>query len=211
VSGAVNQVTPVIGITGGIGSGKTSVANGFAARGATVIDTDLIAHALTAPGGKAIAAIEGSFGKAALTPQGAMDRAKMRTLIFADPSQKKLLEKILHPMIRNEVAAQSKLASGPYTMVVVPLLVESGHWKFDRVLVVDCTEEQQIQRVMQRDGLTRELIQSILTQQASRQQRLAIATDVLQNQGAFETLTPEIDRLHNLYCRLSSSNQTEYL
>jgi len=141
-----------------------------------------------------------------LTQQGAMDRVKMRSLIFSDATKKALLESILHPMIRAEVAKQTDLATGPYVIYVVPLLVESSHWKFPRVLVIDCDEDKQIQRVMQRDGLAEDLIRSIVAQQATRQQRLAIATDVLQNQGAFETLIPEIDRLHRLYCELSSSN-----
>ena len=196
----------IVGLTGGIGSGKTSVANAFAARGATIIDTDAIAHQLTAPGGTANSAIAANFGETMLTQQGAMDRVKMRSLIFSDATKKALLESILHPMIRAEVAKQTDLATGPYVIYVVPLLVESSHWKFPRVLVIDCDEDKQIQRVMQRDGLAEDLIRSIVAQQATRQQRLAIATDVLQNQGAFETLIPEIDRLHRLYCELSSSN-----
>jgi dephospho-CoA kinase len=195
----------LIGLTGGIGSGKTSVANAFAERGASIIDTDAIAHQLTAPGGNAIAAIEAHFGKNMII-QGAMDRPKMRELIFSDANQKLQLESILHPLIRAEVARQTFAATGTYIIYVVPLLVETGHWKFSRILVIDCAEEQQIQRVMQRDGLSKNLIQSIINQQATRTQRLAIATDVLQNQGAFETLIPEIDRLHKIYSELSASN-----
>ena len=195
----------LIGLTGGIGSGKTSVANAFAERGASIIDTDAIAHQLTAPGGNAIAAIEAQFGKNMII-QGAMDRRKMRELIFSDANQKLQLESILHPLIRAEVARQTLAATGTYIIYVVPLLVETGHWKFSRILVIDCAEEQQIQRVMRRDGLSKNLIQSIINQQATRTQRLAIATDVLQNQGAFETLIPEIDRLHKIYSELSASN-----
>lgn len=201
----------IVGMTGGIGSGKTSVANAFAARGASIIDTDAIAHQLTAPGGKAIPAIEETFGKLALTPQGSLDRAQMRERIFSDSGQKIKLESILHPMIRDEVARQATLASGVYVMIVVPLLVENTYWKFARVLVIDCDENQQLVRVMKRDGLAENLIRSILAQQATRAQRLAIASDVLYNQTAFETLIPEIDRLHKLYCQLLLSNQTEYL
>ncbi|PRC91398.1 dephospho-CoA kinase [Solimicrobium silvestre] len=201
----------LIGLTGGIGSGKTSVANGFAERGASVIDTDAIAHSLTAPGGTAITAIQAAFGNDIISPQGAMDRAKMRALVFSDVRQKLRLEAILHPMIRAEVARQTKLATGPYIIYVVPLLVEKGHWKLARILVVDCDEELQMQRVMQRDGLSEQVVKAIMAQQATRTQRLAVATDVIQNQGAFEALIPEIDRLHQLYCQLSSANQTEYL
>lgn len=201
----------IIGLTGGIGSGKTRVANAFAQRGATVIDADVIAHQLTAPGGKAIESIESAFGKSMIAGNGAMDREKMRALIFSDPTQKQLLESILHPMIRAEFAQQTLQAQGKYVIHVIPLLVESGRWKFARILVVDCDEQQQIERVMLRDRLPESLIKSIIAQQATRQQRLAVATDVLQNQGAFETIIPEIDRLHKIYSELSSSNQTEYL
>ena len=200
-----------IGLTGGIGSGKTRVADAFAERGASIVDTDKIAHQLTAPGGRAIPAIVTHFGNDMIAPSGAMDRPKMRQLVFTDPQQKLLLESILHPMIREEVTNQAALATGPYVIYVVPLLTESGKWKFPRVLVVDCDENHQIQRVMRRDGLPENLIRAILTQQATRQQRLALATDVLVNDSAFETLLPQIDRLHKIYCDLSSSNQTEYL
>jgi dephospho-CoA kinase len=196
----------LIGLTGGIGSGKTSVANAFADRGASIVDTDAIAHRLTAPGGSAMAAIEARFGKNMITPEGAMDRRKMRELVFSDANQKIQLEAILHPMIRAEVAKQTLEATGAYIIYVIPLLVETGHWKFSRILVIDCDEAQQIQRVMQRDGLSKDFIQSIIAQQATRAERLAIATDVLQNQGAFETLIPEIDRLHKIYSELSPSN-----
>jgi len=213
----VNPATPAatskfsVGLTGGIGSGKTSVANAFARLGASIIDTDAIAHQLTAPHAAAIAAIESAFGQELITPEGALNRAKMRAIVFADQKQKTLLESILHPMIRSEVSRLSALAEGPYIMYVVPLLAETGHWKFSRILVVDCDEELQIQRVTQRNKLSADLIKSIIAQQATRQQRLAIANDVLLNQGTFETLIPEIDRLHKIYCQLSSSNQTEYL
>jgi len=208
VSTDINQASGKlqVGLTGGIGSGKTSVANAFAERGASIVDTDAIAHQLTAPGGSAIAALEARFGKDMITAQGAMDRSKMRALIFSDAHQKLQLEAILHPMIRAEVARQTLEATGAYIIYVVPLLVETGHWKFSRILVIDCDEEQQIQRVMHRDGLSKNLILSIIQQQATRAQRLAIATDVLRNQDTFETLIPEIDRLHKIYSELSRSN-----
>ena len=200
-----------VGLTGGIGSGKTKVANAFAERGASVIDTDAVAHSLTSAGGAAMPLIESAFGAAMITPEGALNRARMRETVFSDVKQKTLLESILHPMIRSEVARLSHAARGPYIIYVVPLLAETGHWKFDRIVVVDCDEEQQIQRVTQRDNLPESLIKSIIAQQATRQQRLAMASDVLSNVGAFELLIPEIDRLHKIYCDLSSSNQTEYL
>ncbi len=201
----------LVGLTGGIGSGKSSVANGFAALGASIIDADAISHQLTLPGGAAINPIRVTFGDHMITPEGAMDRAKMRALIFSDSGQKKQLEAILHPLIRAEVAHQTATAEGLYIMYVIPLLVETGNWKLARILVVDCAEEVQIERVMQRDHLPENLIQKIMAQQASRAQRLAVATDVISNQGTFEDLIPEINRLHQLYCQLSSSKQTEYL
>lgn len=194
-----------VGLTGGIGSGKSRVADAFAERGAHIVDTDVISRQLTAPGGLALPAIVKAFGPDALAPDGAMDRRKMRELIFANPAQKTLLESILHPMIRSETQTQVLASQGDYTLVVVPLLAESGHWKFPRTLVVDCDEQIQIQRVMQRDGLREELVRSIIAQQASRQQRLSIATDVIQNHRSFTALLPEIDRLHRIYCELAGT------
>lgn len=201
----------LVGLTGGIGSGKTSVANGFAQLGASVIDADAIAHSLTTPGGAAIPAIEAAFGSDMINAEGAMDRAKMRALIFSDATQKQRLEAIIHPLIRAEVAAQTKAATGPYIIYVVPLLVETGHWTLSRILVVDCDESLQLQRVIERDGLPESLVAAIMKQQATRAQRLAVATDVIQNDGSFEALIPEIERLHKLYSELSLSKPTEYL
>lgn len=200
-----------VGLTGGIGSGKTSVANAFAERGASIIDTDLIAHELTAPKGHATAAIASAFGPDVIAPDGSMNRARMRERVFSDPGQKNLLESILHPMIRAEVNKQAQAAQGAYLMIVVPLLAETGHWKFSRILVIDCDEAQQIERVMRRDRLPLNIIQSIIAQQATREERLAMATDVLHNQADFSALLPEIDRLHKIYSDLSSSNPIEYL
>lgn len=199
----------LIGLTGGIGSGKSSVANGFAERGASIIDTDVISLALTSPNGAAIAAIRQAFGDPMITPQGAMDREKMRALVFSDSHQKSRLESILHPMIFDEAIRQTNEASGLYIIYVVPLLVETGRWnqwgKLARILVVDSDEQLQIQRVVQRDGLSEQQVKAIIGQQATRAQRLAIATDVIKNQTTIEALTPEIDRLHRLYCNLSSA------
>ena len=195
----------LIGLTGGIGSGKTSVANGFAERGASVIDTDVIARDLTASGGAAISAIQSVFGDTMITAQGAMDRTKMRSLIFSDINQKARLEAILHPMIYSEVVRQTTKATGLYMVYVVPLLVETGRWNLlnlNRILVVDCDEELQVQRVMQRDKLSEQMVKTIMAQQATRNQRLAVATDVIQNQTTVDALTPEIERLHQWYCQL---------
>ncbi len=197
-----------IGLTGGIGSGKTMVAELFAARGAAVVDTDRIAHELTAPGGIAIPAIRAQFGNAFLTPEGAMDRPKMRAAVFADPAAKKQLESILHPLIRSETELAGTLARGAYLMFVVPLLVESGNWKqrTSRILVVDCPEQLQVMRVMKRNALTEAQVRAIMATQVSREVRLAAADDVIVNDGDVSTLAPQIDRLHALYSALAKIN-----
>jgi dephospho-CoA kinase len=164
----------VVGLTGGIGSGKSAVGDLFAARGIAVIDTDAIAHQLTAPGGAAMPAIRAEFGDAAATAEGALDRAAMRNIVFADPSARKRLEAILHPLIRIESERRLASADSPYAILMVPLLVESGDYRkrVDRVAVVDCREETQIARVMRRNGLARPEVERILAAQASRAQRL---------------------------------------
>ncbi|MFL6656878.1 MAG: dephospho-CoA kinase, partial [Massilia sp.] len=145
-----------VGLTGGIGCGKTTVADQFGALGATLVDTDLIAHALTAPGGAAMAPLVAAFGPACAGPDGAMDRARMRALVFADPAAKARLEAILHPLIRASALAAADAALGPYVMFVVPLLVESGDWRarVQRIVAIDCPEEVQLARVMARNGLS---------------------------------------------------------
>lgn len=199
-----------IGLTGGIGSGKSLVADLLAERGATLIDTDRIAHALTAPGGLAMEAIRDRFGAEYVDAQGALDRTRMREKVFSDPSAKQQLEAILHPLIRIETERAAQLATGVYPVFVVPLLVESGKWaeRVSRVLVVDCPEELQVQRVMRRNGLTREQVQAIMANQASRGQRLAVADDVIVNDREIAQLLPEIDRLHAHYCQLAQAAQS---
>jgi dephospho-CoA kinase len=194
-----------VGLTGGIGSGKTTVADMFAARGVTIIDTDLIAHRLTAPHGAAMEQIRTSFGPEFLTPDGAMDRAKMRNHVFADPAAKSRLEAILHPLIRNETQQAAQNADGLYLIFVVPLLVESGTWKqrVSRVLVVDCSEETQVRRVMQRSGLTEPQVRAIMAAQATRPQRLSAADDIIDNDGGASALAPQVDTLHALYAKLA--------
>lgn len=195
-----------IGLTGGIGCGKTTVANLFAQRGAAVIDTDQIAHQLTAPDGLAIPAIREQFGRAFLTADGAMDRAKMRACVFGDPVAKRNLESILHPLIQAETENAAVHAQGSYLLFVVPLLVESGRWKqrVDRVLVIDCPEEQQIDRVIKRNGLPRSQVLAIMAAQATREIRLAAADDVILNDGDPTALAPQVDRLHEIYASLSA-------
>ncbi|MFZ6772074.1 dephospho-CoA kinase [Undibacterium sp. SXout7W] len=194
-----------LGLTGGIGSGKTTVANIFAKLGATIIDTDEIAHQLTAPGGKAIPQILAEFGADSINADGAMNRVTMRERVFTDITQKQKLEQILHPLIRQETELAASKADGDYTIFVVPLLVESGNWKnrVSRVLVVDCDENTQIQRVISRNGLTETQVRAIMQAQASRQQRLAAADDVIVNEGDISSIQTKINQLHQNYRRLA--------
>ncbi|MCO5108518.1 MAG: dephospho-CoA kinase [Burkholderiaceae bacterium] len=193
----------LVGLTGGIGSGKSTVADLFAARGAAVVDTDAIAHELTAPGGAAIAAIRAEFGDAAIRADGALDRDAMRERAFADPGARRRLEAILHPMIRAESRRRLDVAEGPYALLVVPLLVESGDRAggVDRILVVDCPVEVQVERVMRRSGLSRARVETILAAQASRAQRLAAADDVIDNGGPPDALDAQVEALHRRYLR----------
>lgn len=193
-------------MTGGIGSGKTTVADMLAARGAAVVDTDLIAHRLTGSNGLAIPDIRTQFGDAFLTADGSMDRAKMRAYVFSEPSAKTRLESILHPLIRIETEREAMEAQGAYLVFVVPLLVESGNWRerVSRVLVVDCTEETQIRRVMSRSGLAESQVRAIMAAQVSRQQRLAAADDVIDNDSEALALMSQVDRLHALYILLAT-------
>jgi len=174
-----------IGLTGGIGSGKSTVARGLADLGATLIDTDAIARELTAPGGAALPAIAQRFGSRAIGTDGALDRAHMRELAFGDAANRLALEAILHPMIGAETSRLAAKANSATIVFDVPLLVESGRWRdrVDRVLVVDCLEATQIERVMRRSGWTALAVQAVLDQQATRQARRAAADAVIFNEG----------------------------
>jgi len=194
----------VIGLTGGIGSGKSTVADLLVERGGVLVDTDRIAHELTAPGGQAMDALRDAFGPGVIAADGRLDRAAMRARAFSDPQARKRLEAILHPLIRHRTDTDIARAIGqhaPYVLVAVPLLVEGGRARerFSRILVVDCPPEIQIRRVMSRSGLERSQVQAIMAAQASRDQRLAVADDVIDNQGELEALHPQIDRLDRLY------------
>ena len=174
-----------IGLTGGIGSGKSTLARRFAALGALVVDTDALAHALTAPGGAAIPAIATAFGADMIAADGSMDRAKMRALVFGQPPERQRLEAILHPMIGEATRAQaSRAAAGQAIVFDVPLLAESGTWRtrVDRVVVVDCAEATQVARAVQRSGWTADAVERTIAQQASRAQRRAIADAVIVNE-----------------------------
>lgn len=194
-----------VGLTGGIGCGKTTVADLFAARGASLVDADLIAHSLTAPGGAAMPALLDEFGQQYANADGSLDRTKMRELVFTDAAAKARLEAILHPRIRAAIASAAAEASGPYVIHVVPLLVESGNWRerYDRVLVIDCPESVQISRVMARNNLSEEQVKAIMATQVTRQVRLAAADDILVNDAGLATLEPQIEALHQAYLAFS--------
>lgn len=201
-----------VGLTGGIGSGKTLVSDRLAMHGAAIIDSDLIARRITAPGGSAIASIAAAFGEEFITEDGALDRTRMRTCVFSDSAARARLEAITHPLIRAETeyeAAQHAAKNAPYLVFSVPLLVESkSDWqaRVDRVLVVDCEVDTQIARVIQRSQLPEAQVRAIIASQASREQRLAVAQDILLNEGkSLDTLYQEIDSLHRLYSQLAQA------
>ena len=190
-----------VGLTGGIGSGKTAVSDQLFQLGAGIVDTDLIAHEITASNGTAIPFIQKQFGAEFIEPSGALDRAKMRKLVFANPDSRKALEAITHPLIQQETIRQAKQLieqKVPYLVFVVPLLIESGKWLslLDYLVVVDCPEEVQIERVMHRSKLSRDEIKRILEAQASREERVAHADRVIENQGSLDSLHAEVLKLH---------------
>lgn len=192
---------PIVGLTGGIGSGKSTVADAFAARSVPVVDTDRIAHQLTAPGGAAIESIREAFGAALIDAAGALDRHRMRRLVFADTAARARLEAILHPLIRAQAMAECAASRGPYLLLVVPLLVESGALRetMARVLVVDCEPQRQRERVMRRSGLSADEADAIIAAQATRAERLAAADDVIVNDGGLPELEAQVEALHRRY------------
>ena len=199
-----------IGLTGGIGSGKSRVADMLGEWGASVVDTDEIARALTAAGGAAMPAIEREFGPGALTVDGALNRDWMRERAFADPQVRLRLEALLHPVIGQETERQAAAAQGPYLVFVVPLLVESiDRWRsrVDRICVVDCDPETQVARVRSRSGLTDSAIRRIMAAQAARASRLAVADDVINNDGATspEQLRAQAKTLHDRWLALAAT------
>jgi dephospho-CoA kinase len=200
----------LLGLTGGIGSGKSTVARRLAELGAVVIDADAIARNVTAPGGAAMPAIRSQFGAEFVTPEGALDRDRMRQRVFSDPQAKQQLEAIVHPLVGEETARQTRsaLANRPPVIVFdVPLLVESAHWRerVDRILVVDCPETTQVQRVVTRSGLEPAAVERIIAAQATREQRRALADWVLLNDGL--TLEQLHDRIDALMAELKLTSQ----
>ena len=195
-----------IGLTGGIASGKSTVARLFEAHGVPVIDTDQIARDVVEPGQPALVAVVEAFGTGILAPDGRLDRPALRARVFADAGARQRLEAILHPAIRAELARRSASAGGPYQVWVIPLLVEGGRIdQVDRVLVVDCPVEMQLERLVARDGGSESSAQAILAAQASREQRLAAADDVIVNDGAEDALAPQVAALDASYRELAAA------
>ena len=197
----------VVGLTGGIGCGKSAAAHEFARLGAAVVDTDVIARELTAAGGAAAAHVKAMFGDAFMRPDGAMDREAMRKRVFSDPAAKRALESLLHPMIREESQRRIASAPGPYVVHVVPLLIESPDYRrrVDRVLVVDCPEAVQVERVRGRSGLAEAEVRSIIAQQAARAARPAAADDVIDNGGSLEALRRQVAALDERYKKMAAN------
>lgn len=196
----------IIGLTGGIGSGKTAAATFFAMLGADVVDTDVIAHELARPHGAAIPAIRQTFGEKYITDDGALNRKEMRKLVFSDENSRRKLEAILHPLIRAEVVCRTTLFRGPYGIIVVPLLLETGGYRemIRRVLVVDCGEQAQLTRTIARTGLDERTVQAIMATQLSRMERLQQADDVIVNDADMPNLKRQVDSLHNKYLALAN-------
>lgn len=196
-----------VGLTGGIGSGKSTVADCFAALGVPVIDTDVIARDLTAPNGAALREIRAVFGETVMQADGTLDRAALRRRVFADSAARRQLEAILHPRIRQMVGDMLATLTPPYALIVIPLLVETGGYRemLNRVLVVDCPEDVQIARVKARNGLADDEIKAILAAQAGRAERLAVADDIIVNSATAEALRAEVAALHQRYLALAST------
>jgi dephospho-CoA kinase len=197
-----------IGLTGGIASGKSTVAQRFVELGVPVIDADEAARAVVEPGTPGLAEVLKQFGSGVVAENGELDRRALRDLIFSDPGSRRDLEAILHPLIRADMDQSAERAVGPYVVMAIPLLVEAGSsGRVDRILVVDVDEAVQLQRVMARDGSTEELARAILASQASRSARLAAADDVLRNAGTVTDLRQAVDQLHERYLRLAEAQR----
>ncbi|CDG47259.1 dephospho-CoA kinase [Serratia symbiotica] len=196
----------IVALTGSIGSGKSTVANAFARHGVAVVDADVIARQVVEPGTPALAKIAERFGNEILLASGALNRAVLRQRIFSQPDGKIWLNQLLHPLIRQETQRQLAQATSPYALWVVPLLVENGlQDRADRVLVIDVNTETQRARTVARDGISRQQVQDILSAQATREQRLAIADDIIDNSGIALEIEQSVDALHRRYLELAAS------
>jgi len=195
-----------IGLTGGIASGKSTVANLFAALGITIVDTDLLAREVVAPGSALLPRIAGHFGAQVLQKDGSLDRAALRSRVFENPAERQWLERLTHPAIRELTDKRCESATSDYVIVAIPLLVETaGAERFDRVLVVDCSPEIQFARLQARDGASRAEAERMLAAQATREQRLAVADDVITNDGDLAALREQVEKLHRQYLKLASA------
>jgi len=196
----------VIGVTGGIGSGKSTVCSAFESFGIPVIDTDQVAREVVVPGSEGLAAVVTEFGNEILASDGTLDRAALRCIVFADPERRKRLEALLHPRISTRVRALVETVSTPYCLIGIPLLVERGNsQQVERVLVVDCPEDVQIARVIARDKLTAQEVRAIMRTQATRQERLDMADDVVVNATDLPTVQAQVEALHAKYLALAAS------
>ncbi len=195
----------VVALTGGIGSGKSAVSSHLESLGVPVIDADLLAHKLVKPGSPALLEIQATFGDELVDANGALDRSALRKIVFDDPQQRRRLEEILHPRIRKAMEDWIANQTAPYAVLVIPLLFEAGQTSLaDRVLVVDCEESRQIERVLNRDQLSRNQVEQIMTSQVDRQTRLQGADDIIENNGSLDALMDATERLHNSYLELSA-------
>ena len=205
-----------VGLTGGVGSGKSTIAAMLSKRGAVLVDADAIAHELTSPGGSAIDTLREWFGTDAIAADGSLDRARMRDRVFSDSAARKQLESLLHPMIRqvmSERVAELFADGSLYAVFVIPLLIETGNWQsyVDRILLIDCSEATQLARVCSRTSLDESTARKIIASQATRQQRLAAADDVLLNEAPLNQIEPRVERLHRAYLRSANNRSAKTL
>jgi dephospho-CoA kinase len=196
-----------IALSGGIASGKTYVSNKFSSLGVDIIDTDIIAHEIVSPGRSALEEITDNFGKSVLQKDGALNRKLMRKIVFEDSKKRLILESILHPKIQNEVKNKISSLNGPYQIIVVPLLTKSPILKqVNRILIIDCDEKKQLERLIKRDGISTKLASQIMSSQSDRKERLSIADDIILNDDDFYSLDTQIINLHRCYLDLSKED-----
>ncbi|WP_315709332.1 dephospho-CoA kinase [Brenneria uluponensis] len=201
-------MTYIVALTGGIGSGKSTVAEGFSKLGITTIDADIIARQIVEPGKPALKKIVQKYGTAILNTDGTLNRAALRERIFSAPEDKQWLNNLLHPLISAETQRQLQIAPGPYVLWVVPLLIENNlQQRAQRILVVDVSPEIQLERTLARDGISRQQAKNILSSQATREQRLACANDIIDNNGSPSDLAPRIAALHQRYLELAATDR----
>lgn len=198
-----------IGLTGGIGAGKSTVSDLFAQLGAPVIDADVIARELTLPNTVALHAISEHFGSSILQPDGSLDRGRLRDIVFSDKAEREWLEKLLHPLIRHAISERISQISAPYCIVAIPLLSDTASYPFiTRVLVVDASESTQIQRVVTRDKKSDQHVIAIIESQLNRAKRLDLAHDIIHNDGIIAELKPQVEKLHRIYTALGQAEQS---